>query len=154
MDRKTDEPPHTPRTKSGMLRRSPILLLVDDAADSREMYGEILRRAGYHVLEAMDGADALSIAFEHSPNLIVMDLCMPRMDGWEAIRRLKSDPRTRSVPVVALTALGWQGQPSDMECAAYLVKPCLPVDLLSVVDIVCAEAAHDERLAANGRERG
>ena len=87
------------------------------------MYGEMLRVGGYRVLEAIDGADALGVAVAQHPDIVVMDLCMPRMDGWEAVGRLKTDPRTRTIPVVALTALGWSSGAIEVECEAYLVKP-------------------------------
>jgi two-component system cell cycle response regulator DivK len=134
-----------PREASWTLRRPPAALLVDDAFDSRDMYGEMLRQDGYRVLEACDGADALGVALGQHPDIIVMDLCMPRMDGWEAVRRLKADPRTRSIPVVVLTALGRERGAVEVECDAYLVKPCLPFDLLGVLDALLAEAEPDGR---------
>jgi CheY-like chemotaxis protein len=115
------------------------VLIADDSSDSRDMYGEIVRPGGYEVLEAANGFEALDLAESRRPDVIVMDLCMPRMDGWEAIHRLKSNPRTRSIPVVALTALGWCLDSAGVECDAYLVKPCLPVDLLGVLDALVAE---------------
>jgi two-component system, cell cycle response regulator DivK len=109
------------------------------------MYGEMLHQGGYRVLEATDGADALAVALGQHPDIIVMDLCMPRMDGWEAIRRLKADPRTRAIPVVALTALGWQRGTLEVDCQAYLVKPCLPLDLLGVLDALLAPSVDAKR---------
>jgi CheY-like chemotaxis protein len=137
------EPPK--RKTSGLQRRPPVVLLVDDAFDSRDMYGEMLRVGGYRVLEAIDGADALGVAVTQHPDIVVMDLCMPRMDGWEAVRRLKTDPRTRTIPVVVLTALGWGAGAMEVECEAYLVKPCLPLDLLGVLDTLLAEATKASR---------
>jgi two-component system cell cycle response regulator DivK len=131
-----------PRRSSAILRRPPVALLVDDGFDSRDMYGEMLRIGGFRVLEATDGADGLAVALGQKPDVIVMDLCMPRMDGWEAVRRLRSDPRTRTIPVVVLTALGWQGA-VELDCDAYLVKPCLPFDLLGVLDALVAAAKPD-----------
>jgi CheY-like chemotaxis protein len=140
--RKTPEGPQ--RTASGPRRRPPVALLVDDLVDSRDMYGEALRSGGYHVLEAADGADALTHAVEKHPDVIVMDLCMPRMDGWEAVRQLKADPRTRAIPVVVLTALAWSSGAMELECAAYLVKPCLPLDLLGVLDTLLAQMVNSQ----------
>jgi CheY-like chemotaxis protein len=108
------------------------------------MYGEMLRHGGYRVLEASDGTDALAVVLGQRPDIIVMDLCMPRMDGWEAVRRLKSDPRTSSIPVVVLTALTWNA--TAVECKAYLVKPCLPHDLLGVLDMLLAETSQADRV--------
>ena len=111
--------------------------------DSRDMYGEVLRFGGYKVLEATDGLEALAVAQGQHPDIIVMDLCMPRLDGWEAIRRLKADARTREIPVVALTALGWNADAAEVGCEAYLVKPCLPLDLLGVIDALVASPSGD-----------
>jgi CheY-like chemotaxis protein len=105
----------------------------------------MLREGGYRVLEADDGADGLAVALGQHPDIIVTDLCMPRMDGWEAVRRLKSDPRTRSIPVVVLTALGRDSGAVEVECDAYLVKPCMPSDLLGVLDTMLAETSQAER---------
>src|ERR1700733_9413190 len=72
------------RGRAEVPRRKPVVaLLVDDMIDSRDMYGEILRYGGYRVLEAIDGADAVAVALGESPDVIDMDLCMPRVDGWE-----------------------------------------------------------------------
>ena len=122
-------------------RGAPVVLVADDSFDSRDMYGEILRFGGYDVLEAENGAEAVDLALSRHPDVIVMDLCMPRMDGWEAISRLKSNPQTKSIPVVALTALGWRADAEAIPCEAYLVKPCLPLDLLGVLDSLVARLA-------------
>jgi CheY-like chemotaxis protein len=111
-----------------------VALLVDDLFDSRDLYGEMLRIAGYDVMEATNGVDAIELASSRLPDVIVMDLCMPRMDGWDAIRHLKVDPQTSAIPLVVLTALGWRPGSAELECDAYLVKPCLPLDLLAVLD--------------------
>jgi len=129
-----------PGVPSQSSRSAPVALLVDDTSDNRDMYGEMLRYGGYAVLEAADGLDALAVTVAELPNIIVMDICMPRMDGWEAIRRLRADPRTASIPVVALTAVGWNAGAAGMECEAFLVKPCLPIDLLGVLDTLLARA--------------
>jgi CheY-like chemotaxis protein len=139
LKRMTPEGPK--RIASGTLRRPPIALLVDDMFDSRDMYGEILRFGGYHVIEAVDGEAALTQAFAQRPDVIVMDLCMPHMDGWEAIRQLKADPRTARVPIVVLSALTPMSPMLEVDCEAYLVKPCLPLDLLGVVDTMVANPA-------------
>ena len=81
----------------------PLILVVDDFEDNREMYTQYLRFNGYRVAEAVDGLDALTKAAALRPDLIVMDLSLPRLDGWEATRRLKKDPLTSQIPVVALT---------------------------------------------------
>ena len=81
----------------------PLILVVDDYQDAREMYAEYLQFSGFRVAEARNGNEALEQAFALKPDLILMDLSLPGMDGWEATRQLKSDERTRHIPVVALT---------------------------------------------------
>jgi CheY-like chemotaxis protein len=136
---KTGEGPK--RIASGTLRRPPSVLFVDDMVDSREVYGEILRFAGYRVVEATDGEAALQSAFARCPDIVIMDLCLPRLDGWEAIRLLKADPRTSGVPIIVLSALTPHSAKLEVDCDAYLVKPCLPLDLLGVVESLVAAPA-------------
>src|SRR5205085_2614300 len=81
----------------------PRVLLVDDYPDAREMYTEYLEFSGFDVVEAGNGMEALQRAVDAAPDIILMDLSLPVMDGWEATRRLKADERTASIPVVALT---------------------------------------------------
>src|ERR1700687_1622923 len=81
----------------------PCVLLVDDYPDARVMYTEYLKYSGFEVVEAADGIEALRQALESMPDIILMDLSLPLMDGWEATRRLKADPRTATIPIVALT---------------------------------------------------
>ena len=87
------------KTKTSKAR----VLLVDDYPDAREMYTEYLEYSGYEVVEAANGVEALQRAIDTAPDIILMDLSLPVMDGWEATRRLKADTRTASIPVVALT---------------------------------------------------
>jgi putative two-component system response regulator len=84
----------------------PLILLVDDQAQNLELLRELLEPEGYTLEIAHDGEEALRVAFATSPDLVVMDIQMPRVDGLEACRRLKSDPRTHLVPVVLVTGLG------------------------------------------------
>ena len=108
---------------------APLVLLVDDYADAREMYGFYLTRRGYRVEEAADGHEALAKAHGLTPDIILMDLALPRMDGWEATRRLKRDERTRHIPVVALTGHALAGHAEGARqagCDAFVTKPCLP----------------------------
>ena len=82
----------------------PRVLLVDDYPDARDMYGEYLEYSGYDVIQAANGMEALQRAVDDQPDIILMDLSLPVMDGWEATRRIKADPATRAIPVIALTA--------------------------------------------------
>jgi len=83
---------------------NPHILLVEDNELNRDMLSRRLERRNYRVSIAMDGAEGVAKATELAPNLILKDLSLPVLDGWEAIRRLKGDPKTASIPVIALTA--------------------------------------------------
>jgi CheY-like chemotaxis protein len=111
----------------------PLVLVVDDFQDNREMYAEYLAYCGFRVIEAKNGKEAIEQAFAQSPNVIIMDLSLPVMDGWEATRRLKADGRTKSIPVIALTGHALQGHSKgalDAGCDAFVAKPCLPDQLV------------------------
>jgi len=105
------------------------LLLVEDNEDNRIIYCTVLRHLGYEVIEAQDGVRAVELARSVQPDLILMDISIPRMDGWEATRILRGDPRTSGIPIIALTA---HALASDREkamevgCDGYLAKPCEP----------------------------
>ena len=115
------------------------VLLVDDVCDSREMYAFFLRASGYAVHEAADGGDALDMALEFRPDVIVMDLSLPSMDGWTAIEKLAKNPETGSIPVIVLSAHTF---PADADrareagAAAFLAKPCAPDVLARTVRLV------------------
>jgi CheY-like chemotaxis protein len=111
----------------------PRVLLVDDYPDAREMYSEYLEFSGFDVVEAGNGMEALQRAVDASPDIILMDLSLPVMDGWEATRRLKADQRTKAIPVVALTGHALAGISEGARqagCDAFVTKPCLPEDLV------------------------
>lgn len=115
----------------------PTVLLVDDFDDAREMYGHYLRHFGYEPLEAATGEDALALALARQPAIILMDLQLPGIDGWEITRRLKHDDRTRHIPIIALTAHALDRERERTRragCDAFLSKPCLPDDLLRAID--------------------
>jgi two-component system, cell cycle response regulator DivK len=116
--------------------RKPIVLVVDDFADNREMYSEYLAFSGYEVIEAKNGKEAIDAAQERLPDIIIMDLSLPVMDGWEATRRLKADERTRRIPVVALTGHALAGHSKgarEAGCDSFLAKPCLPDQLVAEI---------------------
>src|SRR5881396_1873257 len=111
----------------------PRVLLVDDYPDAREMYSEYLEFCGFEVVEAGNGMEALQRAADENPDIILMDLSLPVMDGWEATRRLKADPRTAGIPVVALTGHALAGISEGAKkagCDASVTKPCLPEELV------------------------
>jgi two-component system, cell cycle response regulator DivK len=112
------------------------VLVVEDDTDNRRIVVKVLSVEGYHVVEATDGVEALARAREEHPDLILMDLALPNMDGWEATRQLKSDPATRAIPVVALTAFAMRGDEERARaagCDDYLPKPARPAAIREVV---------------------
>jgi two-component system cell cycle response regulator DivK len=118
-------------------RLSPLVLVVDDFEDNRAMYAEYLAYSGYSVEQAADGEEAVKLAQHLLPDIVVMDLSLPIMDGWEATRRLKADERTRRIPVIALTghALASHSRGArEAGCDAFLAKPCLPEKLVEKVE--------------------
>jgi len=126
----------------------PRVLLVDDYPDARAMYGEYLEFSGFDVVEAANGEEALARAVDAGPDIIVMDLSLPVMDGCEATRRLKADARTAAIPVVALTGHALAGISDGARqagCAAFVTKPCLPDDLvLEIRRVLAARPASTE----------
>jgi len=114
-------------------QNAPLILVVDDYQDAREMYAEYLQFSGFRVAEARNGNEAVEQAFALKPDLILMDLQMPRMDGWEATRRLKADDSTKHIPIVALTGHALAGASEGAKragCDSFVTKPCLPDDLV------------------------
>ena len=120
------------------------VLIVDDFEDNRLMYAEFLRFSGFEVVEASNGLEAIDQARATLPDLIVMDLSLPVLDGWEATRRLKSEPRTAHIPIIALTghALDDHSQGAKRAgCSAFLAKPCLPETLVATVRTLLGDEA-------------
>lgn len=105
------------------------VLVADDNADNRAVYVMILEHVGYRVVEAADGAEAIDVAKAERPDLILMDLQMPRVTGFQATERLKADPEMANTPIIAVTALAMDGD-RDMAfavgCDAYFAKPLEP----------------------------
>jgi CheY-like chemotaxis protein len=117
------------------------VLVVDDNRDERDMYARYLAARGFRVVTGADGEQALILAHESHPAAIVMDLSMPHVDGCEATRRLRRDPRTQDIPVIACTGrLADRAAESALDAGvdAFVTKPCMPKDLLSVVRSVLA----------------
>jgi two-component system, cell cycle response regulator DivK len=119
------------------------VLLVEDDREGRRMYADWLRGAGFRVLEAHNGFQALERAFEMAPDIIVADLNIPGIDGFELTRRLKHDSRTHDVPVLAVT--GYAAFAAEPEratragCDGVLPKPCSPEDLESSIRVLIRE---------------
>lgn len=115
---------------------TPLVLVVDDAADTREMYEEYLSFSGLRTSTAADGAEALRKAEEEQPDVIALDISLPVIDGWEVVRRLRTNPKTKHICVIALT--GWAeaeagAMAAELGCDAFLAKPCMPEQLLREV---------------------
>jgi CheY-like chemotaxis protein len=113
------------------------VLLVEDNEDNRIVYSTILQHFGYTVMEALNGEEGIAKARAERPDLILMDISIPVIDGWEATQVLKRDPETRGIPIIALTA---HALASDREkamevgCDSYLAKPCEPKAVVSEVE--------------------
>jgi CheY-like chemotaxis protein len=116
-------------------KRTPTVLIVDDFEDNRQMYAEFLTFSGFQVFQAVDGEDAVAKATELVPDLVVMDMSLPVLDGWEATRRIKGNPRTRHIPVVALTGHAMEAGSDRFPggCDEFLAKPCLPEKLVDTL---------------------
>lgn len=113
-------------------RETPLVLVVDDVPDGREIVGEYLKLGGYELAMAADGLEAVQKAQDLLPDLILMDVWLPKMDGLEATRRLRQDPRTRGIPIIALTAHGLASARTkalEAGCEAVITKPFLPETL-------------------------
>jgi two-component system cell cycle response regulator DivK len=113
-------------------RRGSLVLIVDDATHTRELYTEYLAARGLGAVSAPDADTALSLARTLRPDVIVMDIAMPGLNGITATQRLKHDPRTRRIPVIILTGFAFRAiEQGALEAgaAAFLTKPCLPEDL-------------------------
>jgi two-component system, cell cycle response regulator DivK len=129
----------------------PRVLLVDDYPDARDMYGEYLEYSGYDVIQAANGMEALQRAADDRPDIILMDLSLPVMDGWEATRRLKADERTKHIPVIALTGHALAGHSKgalEAGCDVFITKPCLPERLLEVIQ---STLGRDRKTKITGR---
>lgn len=121
---------------SAKKRERRLVLVVEDYQDAREMYAAYLQFSGFDVAEAGNGVEAVEKTTELLPDIVLMDLALPRMDGWEATRRLKADSRTRHIPVVALTGHALAGHAEGARaagCDAFVTKPCLPDALVAEI---------------------
>ena len=119
------------------VRPMKTILIVEDNEDNRLIYSQYLAHAGFRVLEAANGAEGLQVARSDRPDIILMDISMPVMDGLTATRHLKADPDLSAIPVVALTA---HAMPTDEQmareagCDGYVSKPVMPRDVRAEVE--------------------
>lgn len=126
--------PARPSACGGGVRKT--VLLIDPDLDSRLVYGSILRHHGYGVLEAGSGAEGVALACKYRPDVVVTELFVPSVRGWEVPDVLQEDPRTRDIPVVAVSAHARpedEGRARASGCAAFLTKPCAPNEVLGEV---------------------
>jgi len=139
-----------PQSLSGSLLRKKVsemyrILLIEDNEFNRDMLTKRLRRRGYEVILAADGRQGIAMARQERPDLVLMDLSLPEIDGWQASRVLKSDAQTRGIPLVALTAhamLGDREKALEAGCDDFATKP---IDLPALLGII-------QRLTAPGRD--
>jgi DNA-binding response OmpR family regulator len=119
--------------------RTPTILVADDEEDLRELVAYRLTRSGYEVVAAVDGQEALELAREQRPDLMVLDVMMPRLDGYELTRRVRAEDSLRSVPVILLTARSQESDVSrgfEVGADDYLRKPFSPDELVARVRAV------------------
>ena len=119
------------------------ILLVEDNEMNRDMLSRRLERKGYQVVIAIDGQQGVDLALSEAPDLILMDMSLPVIDGWEATRRIKADDRTRRIPTIALTAHAMQGdeqKAKEAGCDDYDVKPVELTRLLGKIQALLGGA--------------
>jgi two-component system cell cycle response regulator DivK len=112
------------------------VLVIEDQEDNRTILRDLLSSAGFEVLEARDGFEGIEAAARERPDLILMDIQMPKMDGYEATRRIKADPSTAAIPVIAVTSYALSGDEDKAKavgCDGYVTKPFSPRALLATV---------------------
>ena len=118
------------------------ILLVEDQEMNRDMLSRRLVKRGYEVVAAVDGAEGVAMAKSEGPDLILMDMSLPVIDGWEATRQLKADPATQSIPVIALTAHAMAGDRDkalEAGCDEYDTKPVELPGLLQKIEALLAK---------------
>ncbi len=120
------------------------ILVVEDNPDNREIMSAVLRHRGYDVVEAEDAETALALVSDRKPDLVLMDISLPRMDGYEATARLRALPHTAAVPVIAVSAhafLQERRAPWEVGFDSYLTKPVAPSRIVEEVDRILGKAA-------------
>ena len=112
------------------------ILVVEDQEDNRQILRDLLGSAGYDLIEAENGEEALAAVAKHRPDLVLMDIQLPIMDGYEATRRLKADPKFKAIPIIVVTSYalsGDEGKAREAGCDAYVTKPYSPRLLLAKI---------------------
>jgi CheY-like chemotaxis protein len=109
------------------------ILIADDDFDNRSVAKDALEHAHFETLQATNGLEAIEMVLREKPDLVLMDLSMPKLNGWEAAKRLRQMPETRHIPIVAFTAhalIGDDLKAKGAGCDDYISKPCMPADLV------------------------
>jgi two-component system cell cycle response regulator DivK len=112
------------------------ILVVEDQVDNRRILRDLLTNADYEIIEAENGEEGLAAAAAHLPDLILMDIQLPILDGYEATRRLKADPALRAIPIIVITSYalsGDEGKAREAGCDGYFAKPFSPRQLLAAI---------------------
>ena len=112
------------------------ILIIEDTEDNRRILRDLLTHAGYDLIEADDGAKGVAMAAEHRPDLILMDIQLPTIDGYEATRQIKANPDLRHIPIVAVTSYALSGDEAKTMaagCDGYIAKPLAYKDFLATV---------------------
>jgi len=112
------------------------ILVVEDQEDNRQILRDLLGSVGYALIETDNGETAVALAAQHKPDLILMDIQLPIMDGYEATRRIKSDPALRAIPIIVITSYALSGDEAKARaagCDAYVTKPYSPRQLLAAI---------------------
>lgn len=122
------------------------ILVADDKSDNRIIAKEALEAAGYEVTECADGMEVLERIKTDKPDLLFLDLSMPKTDGWQVVRKIKEDSSHAHIPVIAFTAHAMEGddkKAKDAGCDDYLSKPCLPKSIIEKADHWLKRSAHE-----------
>ncbi len=112
------------------------ILVIEDQEDNRRIMRDLLTSSGYEVLEAVNGAEGVTAAETHRPDLILMDIQLPVMDGYEATRQIRAKPALQKIPIIAVTSYALSGddiKAFEVGCDAYVAKPFSPRELLAKV---------------------
>jgi len=122
---------------SGRIERvAPRILVIEDTEDNRQILGDLLSSAGYELIEAVDGLEGVAAAEREQPDLILMDIQLPGIDGYEATRRIRAIPALAKVPIIAVTSYALSGDEAktrEAGCDGYVAKPYSPRQLLAKV---------------------
>jgi two-component system cell cycle response regulator DivK len=112
------------------------ILVIEDTEDNRRILRDLLTNAGFELIEAVDGEKGVAAALDSKPDLILMDIQLPIIDGYEATRRIKANPATRHIPIIAVTSYAMSGdemKAREAGCDGYVAKPFSPRQILATI---------------------